>query len=81
EQRVIPANPDGSKSSEYSSRTGNLTANEHGTKDALLPISGGYKDQFSGWAATLIDSLDTLWIMGFRSEFDEAVAAVAEIDF
>lgn len=50
-------------------------------KDALLPISGGYKDQFCGWAATLIDSLDTLWIMGLRSEFDEAVAAVAEIDF
>ncbi|KAK3485241.1 glycoside hydrolase [Neurospora hispaniola] len=50
-------------------------------KDALLPISGGYKDQFCGWAATLIDSLDTLWIMGLRNEFDEAVAAVAEIDF
>ncbi|EAA29739.2 glycoside hydrolase family 47 protein [Neurospora crassa] len=50
-------------------------------KDALLPISGGYKDQFSGWAATLVDALDTLWIMGLRSEFDEAVAAVAEIDF
>ncbi|EGZ69757.1 seven-hairpin glycosidase [Neurospora tetrasperma FGSC 2509] len=50
-------------------------------KDALLPISGGYKDQFSGWAATLIDSLDTLWIMGLRREFDEAVDAVADIDF
>ncbi|KAK3496033.1 glycoside hydrolase [Neurospora crassa] len=50
-------------------------------KDALLPISGGYKDQFSGWAATLVDALDTLWIMGLRQEFDEAVAAVAEIDF
>lgn len=50
-------------------------------KDALLPISGGYKDQFSGWAATLVDSLDTLWIMGLRSEFDEAVSAVAGIDF
>jgi len=50
-------------------------------KDALLPISAGYKDQFSGWAATLVDSLDTLWIMGLRTEFDEAVAAVAQIDF
>ncbi|KAK4196742.1 family 47 putative glycoside hydrolase [Triangularia verruculosa] len=50
-------------------------------KDALLPLSATGKDQFSGWAATLVDSLDTLWIIGLREEFDEAVAAVAEIDF
>ncbi|KAI9158499.1 Mannosyl-oligosaccharide 1,2-alpha-mannosidase MNS1 [Paramyrothecium foliicola] len=50
-------------------------------KDALNPLSGQGKDQFSGWAATLVDALDSLWIMGLRSEFDEAVAAVAEIDF
>lgn len=50
-------------------------------KDALKPISGGYVDQFSGWAATLVDSLDTLWIMGMRDEFYEAVEAVAMIDF
>ncbi|KAH8727553.1 glycoside hydrolase [Phaeosphaeriaceae sp. PMI808] len=50
-------------------------------KDALKPISGEYVDQFSGWAATLVDSLDTLWMMGLRDEFYEAVAAVATIDF
>lgn len=50
-------------------------------QDALLPISGSGREQFSGWAATLVDSLDTLWIMGLREEFDEAVAAVADIDF
>ncbi|KAG5983562.1 hypothetical protein E4U55_007804 [Claviceps digitariae] len=50
-------------------------------RDALNPISATAKDQFSGWAATLVDSLDTLWIMGLRGEFDEAVAAVAGIDF
>lgn len=50
-------------------------------KDALKPISGGFQDQFSGWAATLVDSLDTLWILGLRDEFDEAVEAVAKIDF
>jgi mannosyl-oligosaccharide alpha-1,2-mannosidase len=50
-------------------------------RDVLLPLSGAGGDQFSGWAATLVDSLDTLWIMGLRDEFDEAVAAVAEIDF
>ncbi|GAP87711.1 putative glycoside hydrolase family 47 protein [Rosellinia necatrix] len=50
-------------------------------KDALKPISGGSREQFSGWAATLVDSLDTLWILGLRDEFDEAVEAVAKIDF
>lgn len=50
-------------------------------KDALKPISRSYADQFCGWAATLIDSLDSLWIMGLREEFDEAVQAVAGIDF
>ncbi|KAH8903012.1 family 47 glycosyl hydrolase [Coniochaeta sp. PMI_546] len=51
-------------------------------RDALLPLSGEGRDQFSGWAATLVDSLDTLWIMGMRDEFDEAVAHVAaRIDF
>ncbi|KAI0835925.1 glycoside hydrolase family 47 protein [Hypoxylon sp. FL0890] len=50
-------------------------------KDALKPLSGGFQDQFSGWAATLVDSLDTLWMMGLREEFDEAVDAVVQIDF
>lgn len=50
-------------------------------KDALQPLSASYKDQFSGWAATLVDALDTLWIMGLREEFDEAVEAVSTIDF
>lgn len=50
-------------------------------RDALLPVSGAGRDQFSGWAATLVDSLDTLWIMGLRAEFNEAVDAVAGIDF
>ncbi|KAK3686232.1 glycoside hydrolase family 47 protein [Podospora appendiculata] len=50
-------------------------------KDALRPLTAGSRDQLSGWAATLVDSLDTLYIMGLRDEFDEAVAAVAKIDF
>ncbi|TDZ19849.1 Mannosyl-oligosaccharide 1,2-alpha-mannosidase MNS1 [Colletotrichum orbiculare MAFF 240422] len=50
-------------------------------KDALGPISATGKDQFSGWSATLVDSLDTLWIMGLKDEFEDAVAAVATIDF
>lgn len=49
--------------------------------DEITPISAVYKDPFGGWAATLVDSLDTLWIMGMRDEFDEALAAVEQIDF
>lgn len=50
-------------------------------KDELRPESGGSADKFMGWAATLVDSLDTLWIMGMEREFEEAVAATGEIDF
>ena len=49
--------------------------------DELSPTSGQYRDPFCGWAATLVDSLDTLWMMGLKSEFDEATKAVANIDF
>ncbi|KAH8725229.1 alpha-mannosidase IC [Phaeosphaeriaceae sp. PMI808] len=51
------------------------------TKDELAPISGGAKDTFGSWGATLVDSLDTLWIMGMKQEFAEAVDAAVQIDF
>ncbi|KAG0337991.1 hypothetical protein BG000_004697 [Podila horticola] len=41
--------------------------------DEVQPVSGAVKDNFNGWGATLVDSLDTLIIMGFNREFDEAV--------
>jgi len=50
-------------------------------RDELTPISGSGKDTFGGWAATLIDSLDTLWIMDLKEDFNEAVEAVATIDW
>ncbi|EER44178.1 alpha-mannosidase [Histoplasma capsulatum H143] len=49
--------------------------------DELSPKSGKPKNTFGGWGATLVDSLDTLWIMGLIDEFEEAVAAAASIDF
>ncbi|KAL2151376.1 hypothetical protein VTH82DRAFT_6474 [Thermothelomyces myriococcoides] len=51
------------------------------THDELMPVTNKSRDPFCGWAATLVDSLDTLWIMGLKDEFDEAVDAVGEIDF
>lgn len=49
--------------------------------DELSPVSGNFRDPFCGWAATLVDSLDTLWMMGLKPEFEEATKAVADIDF
>lgn len=49
--------------------------------DEMTPVTGQSKNPFGGWGATLVDSLDTLWIMGMRDEFSEAVAAAATIDF
>lgn len=51
------------------------------THDELSPVTGRFRDPFCGWAATLVDSLDTLWIMGLKEEFEEAVEAVEKIDF
>ena len=49
--------------------------------DEVRPVTQKSSDPFGGWAATLVDSLDTLWIMGLRDEFEEAVNASKEIDF
>ncbi|KAL6870558.1 glycoside hydrolase family 47 protein [Trichoderma novae-zelandiae] len=49
--------------------------------DELSPVSAKHRDPFCGWAATLVDSLDTLWIAGLKDEFDEAAKAVEMIDF
>jgi mannosyl-oligosaccharide alpha-1,2-mannosidase len=50
-------------------------------QDELKPVSGEFKNPFAHWGATLVDSLDTLWIMGLKDEFEEAVKAVEKIDF
>ncbi|KAL8823086.1 MAG: hypothetical protein Q9191_006191 [Dirinaria sp. TL-2023a] len=50
-------------------------------QDAVLPKTGGSENQFGGWAATLVDALDTLWIMDLHEEFEEAVQAISQKDF
>ena len=50
-------------------------------QDELRPVTAQGEESFGGWGATLVDSLDTLWIMGLKEEFYEAVEAVAAIDF
>lgn len=50
-------------------------------QDELSPVSGKFRNPFASWGATLVDALDTLWIMGMKKEFEEAAKAVDEIDF
>ncbi|KAI0471911.1 glycoside hydrolase [Xylariaceae sp. FL0804] len=49
--------------------------------DEIKPISGDFKDPFGGWAATLVDSLDSLWLLDMKDEFELAVKACNNIDF
>ena len=44
--------------------------------DELKPGSQRGQDNWGGMGVTLVDSLDTLWVMGMKAEFHEAVAWV-----
>ena len=50
-------------------------------QDELSPVSGKFRNPFCAWGATLVDTLDTLYMMDLEEEFLEAVEAVKEIDF
>ncbi|KAH3682025.1 hypothetical protein WICPIJ_007017 [Wickerhamomyces pijperi] len=49
--------------------------------DEVTPITGQPSDPFNGWAATLVDTLDTLLLMNEKDEFNEAVAFIKKINF
>lgn len=51
------------------------------TKDELRPLAGGYKTPFCGWAATMVDSLDALWIMGLKEEFELSLVELQKVSF
>lgn len=40
--------------------------------DELMPLSKSGKNSFGGLGATVVDSLDTLWLMGLKEEFKQA---------
>ncbi|KAF1925657.1 glycoside hydrolase family 47 protein [Didymella exigua CBS 183.55] len=50
-------------------------------QDEVTPVTGGFTNAFGQRGATLVDTLDTLAIMGLDDEFAEAVKAVKGIDF
>lgn len=49
--------------------------------DEVYPLRGGFSDPYNGWGATLVDTLDTLWIMDLKQEFSMAVDYLKKIDF
>lgn len=50
-------------------------------RDELLPLTGGYSEWF-GVGLTLIDSMDTLYIMGLKEDFNESLNWIREkLDF
>ncbi|KIW45193.1 uncharacterized protein PV06_03596 [Exophiala oligosperma] len=49
--------------------------------DEVGPISGTARMSFGGWGATLVDTMDTLWIMDLKEDFEQCVEAVKKIDF
>ena len=51
-------------------------------QDEVAPISGGFqRSSFGGWGATMVDAMDTLWIMGLKDDFELCVKQVKRIDF
>ena len=50
----------------------------------ILSLKEGYLNfilSFNGWGLTLIDSLDTMWIMGLHDEFYDSLPLVANMSF
>ncbi|KAG9220455.1 hypothetical protein CCMSSC00406_0003911 [Pleurotus cornucopiae] len=49
--------------------------------DELKPLLDRPIDNFNGWGVTLVDSLDTMLLMGLNDEFTRALAVVEKADF
>lgn len=43
--------------------------------------SWGTYHRFNGWGVTVVDSLDTMWLMGLKEEFELGVTMVANTTF
>ncbi|KAJ1674526.1 hypothetical protein EV182_003103 [Spiromyces aspiralis] len=49
--------------------------------DELEPLTKEPKTTRNNWGATMVDALDTLWIMGLHDEFEEVRDRVADLNF
>ncbi|EAU90323.2 mannosidase [Coprinopsis cinerea okayama7 len=50
-------------------------------KDELRPLTNEGMNYYNGWAVTAFDSLDTLWLLGLKEEYDRALEVVQKVDF
>ncbi|KAJ1962088.1 hypothetical protein GGI12_002859, partial [Dipsacomyces acuminosporus] len=49
--------------------------------DELQPVTNRGSNKWGGWGVTLVDALDTLYIMELFEEFNEGVTHVTTMDF
>ncbi|PLW40231.1 hypothetical protein PCANC_17957 [Puccinia coronata f. sp. avenae] len=49
--------------------------------DEVRPLSKGARNTRNGWSATLVDSLDTLFVMNLQDRFAKGVEDTLKIDF
>ncbi|KAI9505470.1 glycoside hydrolase, partial [Coemansia spiralis] len=49
--------------------------------DELQPVTNRSNNKWGGWGVTLVDALDTLYIMGLHKEFNQGVTHVVNVDF
>ncbi|KAF9443158.1 glycoside hydrolase family 47 protein [Macrolepiota fuliginosa MF-IS2] len=49
--------------------------------DELRAVYGGGMNKFNGWGVTLYDSLDTMWIMDLKEEFNQSLQLISKQEF
>lgn len=49
--------------------------------DELKPVWNTSVDNFNGWGVSIVDSLDTMLLMGLEDEFNRALPIIEKIDF
>lgn len=49
--------------------------------DEILPISNLPRNSYNGWGASIVDALDTMWIMDLKEEFKNATEHISHINF
>ncbi|GBB94547.1 hypothetical protein RclHR1_02380006 [Rhizophagus clarus] len=49
--------------------------------DEVLPLSNQSSNGYNGWGATMVDALDTMWIMDLKEEFKNATEYISHVNF
>ncbi|KAF9529051.1 glycoside hydrolase family 47 protein [Crepidotus variabilis] len=49
--------------------------------DELRPVTNGFSNEYGRWAATAVDSLDTMILMGLKDEYKRALDHIKDMSF